>query len=105
MYSVHSVDNTGTLPVGRCAHAVNIQSALGVAVFVASVILHHAMPPSDMRQLASSQSISIVSPIEVVKLTMVKFQIQPGRWTVLLLWPNMPNSFNNPGVQSEFSIN
>jgi hypothetical protein len=35
----------------------------------------------------------------------VKFQIQPGRWTVLLLWPNMPNSFNNPGVQSEFSIN
>ena len=42
MYSVHSVDNTGTLPVGRCAHAVNIQSALGVAVFVASVILHHA---------------------------------------------------------------
>ena len=40
MYSVHSVDNTGTLPVGRCAHAVNIQSALGVAVFVASVTLH-----------------------------------------------------------------
>ena len=39
MYSVHSVDNTGTLPVGRCAHAVNIQSALGVAVFVAMLML------------------------------------------------------------------
>ena len=51
------------------ARAVNTQSALGVVAFVASVILHHAMPPSDMRQLASSQSISIVSPIEVVKLT------------------------------------
>jgi|GEM_PF-4191848 hypothetical protein len=68
MYSAHGVDNTGTLPMRRCARAVNTQSALGVAVFVAS-ILHHAMPPSDIRQLASSQSISIVSPIEVVKLS------------------------------------
>ena len=49
------------------ARAVNTQSALGVVAFVASVILHHAMPPSDMRQFASSQSISIVSPIGVVK--------------------------------------
>jgi putative copper resistance protein D len=50
------MDDAGNLPLRYCARTVAIQSALGAAIFIVSAILHHAMPPTDIRNLVLSQT-------------------------------------------------
>ncbi|MGA7799634.1 MAG: CopD family protein [Gammaproteobacteria bacterium] len=40
------------------ARAVNTESLLGIGVLVAAALLHHAMPPTDMRHLRNETSLS-----------------------------------------------
>ncbi|ACK80319.1 MULTISPECIES: copper resistance D family protein [Acidithiobacillus] len=56
MRNFPNMDDAGNLPLRYCARTVTIQSALGAAIFIVSAILHHAMPPTDIRNLVLSQT-------------------------------------------------
>lgn len=50
--------------LSRCARAVHIESVLGVLVLAAASVLHHGMPPADMRHMgfAPAPAVAVVVP-------------------------------------------
>lgn len=46
-----SATRGGAYLLSRCARAVHLEAALGVLVLAAAALLHHGMPPADMRHM------------------------------------------------------